>query len=155
MNILGLYLTSVLIWGSTWLAITYQLGTVPPTVSVVYRFGVAGLLLLAWVVVRGLQLRFSLAEHGWMAMQGLVLFGINYVCVYVAEAEITSALVAVVFSLVVFLNIAGARVFFGIPLKPVMLIGAVLGVAGLVLVFLPEFEVGAGKGDTVLGLTLA
>ena len=155
MNILGLYLTSILIWGSTWLAIIYQLGTVPPTVSVVYRFALAGLLLLAWVVIRGLRLRFSLAEHAWMALQGLTLFGINYVCVYIAEVEITSALVAVVFSLVVFLNIAGARIFFDTPLKPVMLIGAVLGVAGLVLVFLPQFETGVGKGDTVLGLTLA
>lgn len=155
MNILGLYLTSILIWGSTWLAITYQFGTVPPTVSVAYRFALAGLLLLAWVVVRGLRLRFSLTEHLWMSLQGLSLFGINYVCVYVAETEITSALVAVVFSLVVFLNIVGARIFFGTPLKAITLIGAALGVSGLVLVFMPEIQRGTGKGDAVLGLILA
>ena len=95
MNILGLYLTSVLIWGSTWLAITFQFGTVPPAVSVVYRFALAGLILLAWGRMKGLRLRFSLCEHLWMALQGFLLFGINYLFVYLAEAEITSGLVAV------------------------------------------------------------
>lgn len=155
MNILGLYLTSVLIWGSTWLAITYQFGVVPPTVSVAYRFGLAGFLLLAWGLVRGLRLRFSSSEHLWMAFQGLMLFGVNYVCVYVAETQITSALVAVTFSLIVFLNIAGARVLFGTPFKPVMLIGAALGVVGLILVFLPEIWSSTGKGNAVLGLMLS
>src|SRR6266850_5345662 len=116
MNILGLYLTSVLIWGSTWLAITYQFGTVPPAVSVVYRFALAGLILLAWAGLKGLRLRFSAGDHLWMALQGCLLFGVNYLCVYLAEGEITSGLVAVAFSLLVVLNIIGSRVFFGTPL---------------------------------------
>src|SRR3989449_9025057 len=79
-SILGLYLTSVLIWGSTWLAITFQFGAVPPAVSVVYRFALAGLILLTWARTKGLRLRFSLGEHLWMALQGFLLFGINYLC---------------------------------------------------------------------------
>lgn len=155
MNALALYLTSVLIWGSTWLVITFQFGPVPPTVSVCYRFALASLVLFAWCRGRGLKLAFSLNEHLWMAVQGVLLFGVNYVCVYLAEVEITSALVAVSFSLVVFLNIAGARVFFGTPLRPATLLGAALGVSGVVLVFLPELRQHAGKGDATLGLTLA
>lgn len=158
MNILGLYLTSVLIWGSTWLAITFQYGRVPPAVSVVYRFLLASLILLAWCRLKGLKLGFTLAEHAWMALQGVLLFGINYLCVYLAETQVTSGLVAVVFSLLVFLNIAGARLFFGTPVKPATLLGAVLGVAGIVLVFLPEFSGGAGGNmgnDPAAGLTLA
>jgi drug/metabolite transporter (DMT)-like permease len=140
MNILGLYLTSVLIWGSTWLAITFQFGSVPPAVSVVYRFLLASLILFAWCKVKGLRLRFSRNEHYWMLLQGVLLFGINYLCVYLAETRVTSALVAVVFSLVVFLNIAGTRIFFGTPVKRATLLGAVLGVSGIILVFLPEFS---------------
>jgi drug/metabolite transporter (DMT)-like permease len=155
MNTLGLYLTSVLIWGSTWLVITYQFGPVPPAVSVAYRFALSGLLLFAWCRIRGLRLRFSRAEHLWMLLQGILLFGLNYVCVYLAETEVTSGLVAVAFSLVVFLNIAGTRIFFRTPVKPATLLGAVAGVSGIVLVFLPEFNHGSGTGNPVLGLVLA
>ena len=155
MNTLGLYLTSVLIWGSTWLAITFQFGAVPPAVSVFYRFLLASLILFAWCRIKGLSLRFSRTDHLWMLLQGVLLFGINYVCVYIAETQVTSALVAVVFSLVVFLNIAGTRIFFGTPVKPATIVGAVLGVAGILLVFLPEFSRETGKGDPTLGLTLA
>ncbi len=155
MSILGLYLTSVLIWGSTWLAITFQFGTVPPAVSVVYRFALAGLILLAWARMKGLRLRFSRSEHLWMALQGFLLFGINYMCVYLAETEITSGLVAVAFSLLVILNIVGTRVFFGTPLKPSTMIGAALGIGGIVLVFLPEIGRGLGKGNPTLGIAFA
>ncbi len=155
MSILGLYLTSVLIWGSTWLAITFQFGRVPPAVSVVYRFALAGLILLAWARMKGLRLRFSPSEHFWMALQGFLLFGINYMCVYLAETEITSGLVAVAFSLLVILNIVGTRVFFGTPLKPSTMIGAALGIGGIVLVFLPEISRGLGKGNPTLGIAFA
>lgn len=90
-----------------------------------------------------------------MLLQGVLLFGINYVCVYLAELEVTSALVAVVFSLMVFMNIAGTRIFFGTPVKPATLAGALLGVGGIALVFLPEFSGAGGKGNTTLGLVLA
>jgi len=155
MSILGLYLTSVLIWGSTWLAITFQFGTVPPAVSVVYRFALAGLILLAWARMKGLRLRFSQSEHLWMALQGVLLFGINYLCVYLAEAEITSGLVAVAFSLLVVLNIIGARIFFGTPLNPSTTLGAALGIGGIVLVFLPELSRGTGRGNPTLGIAFA
>ncbi|MGH7702532.1 MAG: DMT family transporter [Gemmatimonadales bacterium] len=155
MNTLGLYLTSVLIWGSTWWVITFQFGAVPPAVSVAYRFALASLILFGWCRVRRLRLGFSVPDHLWMALQGVLLFGTNYVCVYLAEVEIASALVAVAFSLVVFLNIAGARIFFGTPFKRATLLGAVLGMSGVVLVFLPELEQGAGKGNSTLGLAYA
>ena len=154
MNTLGLYLTSVLIWGSTWLAITFQFGTVPPTVSVFYRFTLAALILFAWCWARGLRLRFSRSEHLWMLLQGVLLFGINYVCVYIAETSVTSGLVAVIFSLVVFLNIAGTRIFLGTPVKPATVWGAILGVSGVALVFLPEFKQGGAARDVTLGLSL-
>lgn len=155
MNNLGLFVTSVLIWGSTWLAITFQLGKVPPEVSVAYRFALASAMLFAWCAVRGLRLRYSCAEHRWMALQGLCLFGLNYLTIYLAEAEISSGLVALVFSLIVFMNIVLARVFFGTPIRPAMMLAALLGVGGVTLVFLPELGHGVGRGNALLGLGLA
>jgi drug/metabolite transporter (DMT)-like permease len=128
---------------------------VPPAVSVAYRFALAGLLLLAWCRIRNLRLRFTACEHRWMALQGLLLFGVNYLCVYLAEREIASGLVAVAFSLLVVLNIVGSRIAFGTPLKTSVLLGALLGLAGLLLVFLPEVLQEAGRGNPVRGTTLA
>jgi drug/metabolite transporter (DMT)-like permease len=155
MNNLGLYLAAVLIWGSTWLVITFQLGKVPPEVSVAYRFALAGAMLLLWCGVRRLSLRFSRRDHAWMALQGALLFGLNYVCVYLAEREISSGLVAVLFSLIVFFNIFGTRVFFQTPLRRATLLGAAFGVAGVTLVFLPEIRAGSSHGDSVLGAAFA
>lgn len=152
MNNLTLYLAAVLIWGSTWLAITFQLGKVPPAVSVSYRFALAGVILLVWAVARRLRLRFSLQEHLWMAMQGALLFGLNYVCVYLAEGQISSGLVAVIFSLLVFFNIAGTRVFFGTPLRASTLIAATLGVGGVALIFLPELHHPSAGGSVLWGV---
>jgi drug/metabolite transporter (DMT)-like permease len=152
MNNLVLYLAAVLIWGSTWLVITFQLGKVPPEVSVAYRFALAGAILLAWSLARRLRLRFSLREHGWIALQGVLLFGLNYVCVYLAESRISSGLVAVIFSLIVFFNIVGARLCFGTPIRIATIIAALLGVGGVALIFLPEFRRPAAGGDAAAGV---
>ena len=97
----SLYLITVLIWGSTWLAIKFQLGVVSPELSIAYRFGLAASILLIFSVVRRLNLRFDLKTHGFFALQGLLLFSFNYVLVYLAEGYLTSGLVAIVFSLII------------------------------------------------------
>ena len=65
MNNALLYGLTVLVWGSTWFAVKFQLGTVDPALSVVYRFALAAVLLFAWCGLRGLRLRFSLRDHGY------------------------------------------------------------------------------------------
>jgi len=148
MNNLTLYLTSVLIWGSTWIAITCQYGVVAPEVSVAYRFSLAALLLMGWCLVRRLKMRFTLREHAWLVLQGGLMFGLNYVCVYLAEQRIPSGLMATLFSLMVFLNLLGARIAFGTPLAPKALAGAALGVSGVACICLP----GAGALGAVPGM---
>ncbi|MDH3335593.1 MAG: DMT family transporter, partial [Rhodospirillaceae bacterium] len=70
MNTFVLYITTVMIWGSTWLAIKFQLGTVSPDVSVAYRFSIAAMVLIAWAVIRGKDMRYPLRDHLWIALQG-------------------------------------------------------------------------------------
>lgn len=155
MSTVGLYLAAILIWGSTWIAITYQLGSVPPEVSVAYRFALASLILFVYCGWRQLNLRFSCRAHLWMAAQGALLFGLNYICVYFAEGRLNSGLVAVVFSLMIFLNMLGSRIFFGTPFKPVILLGAALGVGGIALVFQSSFRLLAGDGFPLYGMLFA
>jgi drug/metabolite transporter (DMT)-like permease len=138
MGPISLFALATLIWGSTWLAITFQLGVVPAEASVVYRFALAALMLAAWCLASGRSLRFAAVQHAWFAAQGALLFGLNYLCVYRAEQHIASGLVAVLFSLIVFPNLVGVRVFFATPINRRTLLGAALGVTGVTLLFWRE-----------------
>src|SRR5215831_18932806 len=150
-SIAALFIVPTLLWGSTWYAITLQLGAVAPEVSVVYRFALAAALLAAWCVATGRSLAFSARDHLWIAAEGFSMFGLAYVFIYHAEQYIASGPLAVLFATFVFSNLIGARIFFGDPLTARAIVGAVLGVGGVALLFLPEFatvqaDVGTAKG---------
>jgi drug/metabolite transporter (DMT)-like permease len=127
-----------MIWGSTWFAVELQLGVVAPEVSLVYRYGAASALLFAWSRFRGLRLRFSLREHAWFFLLGVLLFGLNYIVVYRAQIHITSALTAIAFSTMVWMNIINARLFFGVKAGKRVLFGALLGAIGIFYLFAPQ-----------------
>lgn len=141
------YLLTVLIWGSTWFAIRFQLGAVDPSVSLVYRFGLAAVLLLAWCLVRCVSLRFTWREHAAMAAQGACLFSINYLLFYWCTGLITSGLVAIIFSTVIVMNILNGAVFLKKPVQGVVLLGALLGLTGITLVFWHEVSATRAVSD--------
>jgi drug/metabolite transporter (DMT)-like permease len=135
-----LYAVTIIIWGSTWIGIKFQLGTVDPMVSVVYRFALSSAILLVFCKIRGLSLSFSFKDHLFMALLGLLLFSLNYWLVYVAEVYLTSGLVAVLFSSIVFMNIANGAFFLGMPVERKMVLGGLLGILGIGLIFMHEIE---------------
>jgi drug/metabolite transporter (DMT)-like permease len=151
----GLFIICSAVWGSTWLAIKYQLGVVAPELSVAYRFGLAAIALFAWCAATRRSLRFSAREHGYLAALGFMLFGLNYIGVYWAERFVTSGLVAVLFATIVFMNPAGMRLAFGTPLSARTLIAATLGVAGVALLFLPELDQATHGGSAGYGVAFA
>jgi drug/metabolite transporter (DMT)-like permease len=154
-GVVGLFLTATAVWGSTWLAIKYQLGIVAPEWSVAYRFALAAALLALWCLATGRSMRFSSRNHLFLAALGVMLFGLNYICVYWAERYVTSGLVAVVFSTIVFMNPIGMRLAFGTPLSARTFIAATLGVAGIALLFLPELTAARSGGAAGLGVVFA
>ncbi|MCK5076810.1 MAG: DMT family transporter, partial [Calditrichia bacterium] len=133
-----LYIIPVLIWGSTWLVIKFQLGIVDPMVSVGYRFFLASIILLAYCKIKGFNLKYSAREHFFMALQGFFLFGVNYWLVYIAELEIASGLVAIVFSTIVFLNSVNGAIFLKSKINIKVISGGILGVIGVALLFKEE-----------------
>jgi drug/metabolite transporter (DMT)-like permease len=155
MSNLGLYTVAVLIWGSTWLVIKFQLGVVSPVVSVAWRFALAAAMLLAYSAARRRPLSFSARDHLWIALQGMLMFGLNYVGVYLAEQDLTSGLVAVVFSIVVSMNAVGMRVFYSQPIRAVTIVAALIGVAGVALVFWPEIRGLSNSALQLRGLEVA
>ncbi len=154
-NILFLYGTTVIIWGTTWLAIKFQLGSVDPMISVLYRFIAAALTLVVYCKLRGLNMRFHLKDHIFMALQGLVLFSVNYWLIYLAEVHVTSGLVAVIFSSIVFMNMINGAVFLNSPIRSNVVLGGGMGVVGIVLVFWPQLASFSFSDKTALGLVLS
>ncbi|HEY4773097.1 MAG TPA: EamA family transporter [Steroidobacteraceae bacterium] len=100
-------------WGTTWYAITFQLGIVDPVISLVYRFSLAAALLFAWCALRAIPIRLSTAQHAAACGMGLFTFSINYTFVYLAETRITSAVVAVMFAMLSLVNLAVFRIVLG------------------------------------------
>ena len=156
-----LFAIASLIWGSTFWAITLQLGEVAPEVSVVYRFALASAALFAWCLVRGDQLRLPWRTQRWVLVQGFFSFGLSYVCTYNAERYLVSAMVAVLFALMVFWNPICSRIAFGTPITWRTWAAGVVATAGVTMLFFHPIAnawhdiVGGGAGHFLLGLALA
>lgn len=148
-----LFAICVLVWGTTWYAITWQLGPTAPEVGVALRFVLAGVLVLAMAAAGGQRLRFGLGDHLHFVLQGALMYGVAYLCVYHAEKHLVSGLVAVGYSASPLVGALGARLLFGVPLTRRFLLGGLVGLAGVALIFWPEFgKVGGDGRDTVAGV---
>ncbi len=145
----------VLIWGTTWFGILFQLGEVDPLVSVIYRFALASAILVTYCLMTGKRMRYSLRDHFFMVLLGLFLFSLNYWLFYVAELHLASGLVAVVFSTMVIWNILFGTMFIGTPVRPVVVMGGLLGLTGICMVFWPELASFDLSDKGVLGLLLS
>lgn len=148
---LQLFFLCVAIWGSTWLAIKFQLGRVAPELSVAWRFGLAACILALVCRLRGETLRFAPRTHATLLLFGAFMFCIGYVFVYRAEEHVVSGLVAVGYSASPLLNLLASRIAFGARMPPRVVAGGVLGVIGIVLVFWPEFAQVRGDAQFALG----
>lgn len=149
------YIGVVLIWGTTWFAILFQLGEVDPLVSIIYRFSMAALILMAYCLAAGRRMRFSLKSHLFMALMGFLLFSLNYWLFYLSELYLASGLVAVVFSTLAVFNILFGALFLGSPVRPRVLWGALLGLAGIGILFRPELASFSFSDRGVIGLSLS
>lgn len=145
-----------LIWGSTWLVIRDQLGTVPASWSVAYRFIVAaaGMILLA--VAMRQPLKIDRRMVGWTMLLGLLQFSMNFNFVYAAEHYITSGLVAVMFALLIVPNALLAKYWLGRQIGGSFMLGSAIACVGVALLMVQEYRAAPVGGSEVLfGLSLA
>jgi len=146
-----LFASTVLIWGSTWFAITLQLGVVPVEWSLVYRFLVAAVLLFVYARLTGRRLNYNRRDHLFFIALGVLLFSVNYYGTYIGTELLPSGIVAVVFSTMTLMNIINSAVFLRRPLEVPVLIAAMIGLGGIILIFLPEVEHFSLRDDAMLG----
>ena len=150
-----LYLLTVLIWGTTWIAIKFQLGDVAAPVSIALRFWLATAIMFALMLILRKQLKPPRAAWRYLAAQGVALFCCNFICFYYASQWMPSGLVAVVFSTAPIWNALNGRIFLKRTIRPQVLAGALMGLAGIGMLFLPQMRGHWGDGSMLLGLGLA
>jgi drug/metabolite transporter (DMT)-like permease len=144
-----------LIWGSTWIVIRDQLGSVSPHWSVTYRFVIAATAMFALAKFQGQSLR--LRRDGFIAalVIGVTQFCLNFNSVYLAERHITSGLVATFFALLLIPNAVLARIFLGHRVHARFLVGSAVAVVGIALLFAHELRLRpVGSNEVVVGLVL-
>ncbi|MDX1737053.1 MAG: EamA family transporter [Alphaproteobacteria bacterium] len=152
------YLTTVSIWGSSWFVIKFQLGEVHPILSVAYRFALAGVVLavfLKFFMRDNSKKHLTGRDHLALALQGFLLFSLNYSTFYVATGYMASGLVAVVFCTISVMNIVNQAIFFKKKVDAKVLLASVFGMFGIGLVFLPEVQNISLEDETVYGLALS
>lgn len=143
------YALAVLIWGLTWTAIRLQVESAAVDISVFYRFVLASLVALGGLALLRRLPRFSLAQHRWLVLQGLTLYSVNFLLIYRAAENMTSGLLAVVFSLAALFNALNGRLFMGIRPNPRIYPAVVLGISGVALLFWHDLQIGNASASSL------
>jgi drug/metabolite transporter (DMT)-like permease len=128
------FLSIYLIWGSTYLAIRYAVATIPPLYTAGVRHLTAGLILLVWCAIKGLQP--TAAQLRASVVIGALFFLIGHGTVHWAEKVVPSGLAALLIAIepifVFALSEAADRRW---RMNRTLLAGVVLGLAGVALLF--------------------
>ena len=145
MNNLILFTATLFCWSPTWYLIKFQLGYVDPLVSVFYRFVTASLIIFIYLIIKRKNLKFSFNQHIWFLFFGTCLYSINYVFFYTSNTYLVSAFPAIV----------GEWFYF--KKKPTIktLIGAAIGMVGIIIIFNKEIFNFSLSNGTHIGLFLA
>ena len=138
MNNFVLFVITLFCWSPTWYVIKFQLGYVDPLVSVFYRFLIAAIIIFIYLIIKKKKIKFSLNYHMWFLFFGTCLYSLNYVFFYLSNTYLISAYPAIVFSTVVIMNILGEGFYFKKKPSFKTLIGATIGMIGIVIIFNEE-----------------
>ena len=155
MNNLTLFGITLFCWSPTWYIIKFQLGYVDPLVSVFYRFLAAAIIIFIYLLIKKKNLKFSLNHHVWFLLFGIFLYSLNYVFFYLSNTYLISAFPAIIFSTVVIMNILGETFYFKKKPSFKTLIGATIGMLGIVIIFNNEIFNFSLSNGTHIGLFLA
>ena len=155
MNNPTLFALCCLIWGSTWIAITYQIGHTSETFAIGLRYLLASMCLGAYCLIMRLPLKLPMHIHVKMAAVGVFLYSLNYTLLYMAQAHIISALLALMSSCIIYINVVLRRWWLKEPIRKEVVIGATFGLTGIICLFVPEFSKVSMDAALAIGLSIA
>lgn len=152
------YLLIVVLWGTTWIAITFQTGVVPVENSVFYRFFTAAVIMFIFLLITKRLQPLKLADHLFCMLQGACLFCLNFYFFYIASTlHVESGLLSVIFSMATIFNMLNNLLWHKFTPSRNTVIGAIIGVIGITLLFYPDFvSTHSSESDSrILGVAFA
>ncbi|MBO1255529.1 EamA family transporter [Alteromonas sp. 5E99-2] len=150
-----LFVLCTLVWGSTWIAINYQIDSVDPIVAVSWRFTIAAVFLGLWGLFTKRSFRLPKRVHIGALFVGLCLYTLDYSFLYAAQQHIVSAILAVLSSSVIYFTVLLRWIVLKKPVRIEVFLGATLGLFGTIAIFYPEFDKMSVQQNLALGLLCA
>ena len=148
--VVAAYLACALIWGTTWFAIRVSITAYPTFVALALRFAIASVILLP-IALRARPWPRG-RTWGWLVLAG-VLDAAAYLLVYLGEERVPGAVAAVVYGtqpLILAVLLTAVRIE---RITRRHLIGAIISIAGVVVLFLDRLDVSVHQAAGV-GLVL-
>lgn len=150
-----LYCLVVVIWGTTWIAIFLQQGSVPAPVSIFWRFALATLVIMTTLIVWRRLRPLARRDHLFCLLQGGCVFGFNFWCFYTAAAWINTGLESVIFSMAVLFNAINSFLFFGNRPPARFYLAALLALCGIVALFWHDLVATDMSSTLLMGIGLS
>ena len=137
------------VWGSTYLAIAIAVDTFPPFVMAAIRFGLAGVILLTWSILRDRSSFAWPTRREWRdsTIVGALLLGGGMGLVAWGEQTIPSGIAALIIATMpVWIAVLGG-IFLGERLPRLAVAGILIGFAGVAILVGPSAFGGVGAMD--------
>jgi drug/metabolite transporter (DMT)-like permease len=132
------FLAIYLIWGTTFFAIRIAVSEIPPLFAAGVRMFLAGVILLAFMWMRGAE-RPTRLQWRNLALMGSLMFVIDYGALFWAERYIPSGIAAVLSATVPLMTIAFEIFIFRLqPFRWTLIAAVLLGFAGVGVLLLPD-----------------
>lgn len=145
----------VVIWGTTWIAIHLQQGSVAAPVSIFWRFALASAIMMLTLLVLKRLRALTIKDHLMCMVQGGCVFGFNFWCFYTAAAWINTGLESVIFSMAVLFNAINSFIFFGQRPPARFFLAAALGLTGIAALFWQDLIASDLNVNLLLGIGLS
>lgn len=150
-----LYGLVVVIWGTTWIAIFLQQGSVAAPVSIFWRFAVASATIMLVLLALKRLCKLALRDHLFCVVQGCCVFCFNFWCFYTAASWINTGLESVIFSMAVLYNAINSFMFFGQRPPTRFWAAAGLGLLGIITLFWDDLLNSGWRPELLWGIGLS
>ena len=150
-----LYALMILVWGFSWIAIKWQEGDVAMEVSILYRFIFAALIMFLIGKLSNKLQSVNLSDQKYFALQGFCLFCCNFLFFYSSTTYIASGLTAVIMATAPIFNAIHGHFIYGTKVKNNFFLGVVIGLSGIVCLFVGDLLQTDWSKEVFLGLFFA
>ncbi len=132
------FLTIAVLWGASAIVTNNQAVSGAPEVSVGYRMAIVSLLMFGWRLAAGKPIALPQGGCIWIAMQGVLFFGLSFIAFYYATRFLPSGVAALILSSSSLIAAAAGWIFLKRPFNARLLGALACGVLGLGVIVAPQ-----------------